>query len=75
MLQQCSLPSSCSITAADQSQLAIYLWTNQVPDAAADQPSCSMIAADQSQLAVYLWTNQVPDAAADQPTRGTCDSC
>jgi hypothetical protein len=61
---------SCSITAADQSQLAIYLWT--IRCLMLQQTSLlaeHVTAADQSQLANYLWTNQVPDAAADQPTR------
>ncbi|MFN9903488.1 MAG: hypothetical protein ACK55Z_32885 [bacterium] len=38
MLQQTSTLAE-HMTAADQSQQAIYRWTNQVPDAAADQPT------------------------------------
>jgi len=38
MLQQTSLLAE-HVKAADQSQLALNLWTNQVPDAAADQPT------------------------------------
>jgi hypothetical protein len=72
MLQQTSLLAE-HMTAADQSQLAIYFWTNQVTDTVADQPSCSMTAANQLQLAIYRWTNQVPDAAADQPSRRKYD--
>ncbi len=73
MLQQTSLLAE-HVKAADQSQQAIYLWTNQVfifgPIRCLMLQQTSLLAehvkaADQSQQAIYLWTNQVPDAAAD----------